>query len=118
MTNEVRSKLEQAGVNVNTVLERFMNNDALLEKFLKKFTDDKNYKTLLEAVATHNEQAAFTSAHTLKGVSANLSLESLQRVVSEQTEYFRAGDWDKGAAMMPAVTEEYEKITAVINEVL
>lgn len=117
MTEEVRNKLVAMGLNMDTAMERFMNNESLLERFLKKFPNDKSYQDLLAAIENEDTDAAFVAAHTLKGVSANLSLESLQKVVGEQTELFRNKDFESGAKMMPAVTEIYENIVAVLNEV-
>ncbi len=114
MTDELRSQLTEAGVDVESVLERFMNNEALLERFMRKFRDDPNYNDLLAAVEEKDNKKAFTASHTLKGVSGNLSLMGLQKCVSEQCEKFRAGNFEEGAAMMGAVTEEYERITEAL----
>ena len=40
MELEKRKHLEAAGIDVQSALERFMNNEMLLERFLKKFLDD------------------------------------------------------------------------------
>lgn len=117
MTDEVRSQLVAAGVDVNSVMERFMNNEALLERFMRKFKNDPNYQQLLEAVEAKDNDKAFTAAHTLKGVAGNLSLAALQSQVSTQCELFRGGNFEEGAALMAQVTEEYERITAAIDKV-
>lgn len=117
MTDEIRSQLVEAGVNVDSVMERFMHNDALLERFMRKFKDDPNYRELLDAVEKQDNGRAFTASHTLKGVSGNLSLIALQKQIDEQCEHFRAGNFEAGAALMPKVTEEYERITAAIEKV-
>ena len=117
MTDETRDLLEAAGVHVASVMERFMNNDALLERFMRKFKDDPNYKELLDAVEKKDTERAFAASHTLKGVSGNLSLIDLQNKVSEQCELFRAGDMAAGAAMMDSVTAEYERIVSALDKV-
>lgn len=117
MTDETRSLLEAAGVHVDSVMERFMNNEALLERFMRKFKDDPNYRELLDAVEKKDTDRAFAASHTLKGVSGNLSLNDLQRQVSEQCELFRAGDMEAGAAMMDSVTAEYERVVSALDKV-
>lgn len=117
MTDEIRSGLEAAGVDVDSVMARFMNNDALLERFMRKFKDDPNYKELLDAVEKKDNDRAFSASHTLKGVSGNLSLIDLQHQVSEQCELFRAGDMEAGAAMMDRVTAEYERVVSALDKV-
>lgn len=117
MNEEVKRKLEAAGVDVGSAMERFMGNDILFVKYAKKFLDDKNYGQILEAIEEKNLEKAFAASHTLKGVSANLSFMALAESISNQVEYFRAGDWDNGVACMPDVTGEYEKIITVLKEI-
>lgn len=116
MTTEDLEALANAGMDVPSAKERFMNNDALLEKFVKKFPEDASYKKLLEGVANRDLDTCFMSAHTLKGVAANFSFVKLGKLVSDQTEEFRAGRLDAGIEMMPQITEEYDKIVKVIKE--
>lgn len=116
MTDELRTRLIEAGVDVDGALERFMHKEDLLERFMRKFKDDNNFSLLKEAVMEGDSDKAFTAAHTLKGVSGNLSLIRLQKCVSEQCEKFRAGNFEEGAAMMETVTEEYEHITQALSK--
>ncbi len=109
------SRLKSEGLDVDGALERFMNNTAMYEKFLKKFANDPNYDTLKSAIADNECEKAFSAAHTLKGVSSNLSLTPLFNVVSEQTELLRAGDLGGAAEMMPQVDEEYHRMLALID---
>lgn len=117
MTDAEKMQLTQAGMNLETALERFMNNDALLERFLKKFQNDKSYNELKEAIAAADRDRAFAASHTLKGVSANLSFDTLCEKVSKQTEEFRSGSWESGVAMMDDITGEYERIAATLKEI-
>lgn len=109
-------KLTDAGINVSEALGRFMGNEALLEKFLKKFLDDTNYFALCEAVKSGDNEAALTASHTLKGVSGNLSMTELCGLTTEQVRTYREGRPDEAAAMMPKITEAYNRITAAIRE--
>lgn len=110
MTDEMKQILTAAGMNVEDAMQRFMNNDAMMEKFLKKFRNDPSFKELTEAVANRNLDLAFRAAHTLKGVAANFSFEPLRKAASDQTEEFRAGKLDEGIALMGNVEAEYKKI--------
>ena len=110
MTPETREILTNAGMEVDSALERFMGSDAMLERFLQKFRKDPSYSSLVAAVAEEKLEDAFHAAHTLKGVAANFSFEALRSIVSDQTEEFRAGRLEAGIALMPKVTEEYERV--------
>ena len=115
MDTSVREKLESAGIDVAGALERFMGNDALLERFLKKFPDDPNYGKLTAAIANQDQEAALTAAHTLKGVCGNLAMNQLFELLSRQVAAFRAGDWQTAAGLMPPIREAYCRITGEIK---
>ena len=77
--------------NYEDALNRLMN-DALIEKFLKKFLNDDSYNSLSVSIENRDYHEAFKAAHTLKGVSLNLSLSRLVASASETTEYLRDCD--------------------------
>ena len=67
----------EAGIDVDGALERFMNNEALLERFLRKVpgrtpTMKRPWSAGLRRRGTREE--ALTASHTLKGMCGNLSL--------------------------------------------
>lgn len=112
-----RAKLEAIGIDVDDALKRFVNNDKLMAKFMKKFLTDPCYGQLVEAIKSGNVETSFKSAHTLKGVAGNLSMKQLFAVVSEATEHFRAGNFEPGAAVMPRITEQYELTIKTLKEI-
>lgn len=103
-------RLRAAGIGVDEALRRFMNNEALLTRFLGKFADDGNYKGLKEALERGDEKAAFEAAHTLKGVAGNLSLERLYKAASAQTELLREGRLEEARDMMLETDEAYRLV--------
>lgn len=117
MTDENKALLANNGMNVDDALGRFMGNEAILDRLLKKFLEDKTLSTLKKAIEDEDVDAAFTASHTMKGVAANFSFTELQAVASIQCEEFRAKNFDKGAAYLPEVIAEYDKICAVINKI-
>ncbi len=118
MTEEFKNKLIAANVDLEGAMERFMNNEGMYERFLKKFANETIYDQLASAVEEQDADKAFAAAHTLKGVCGNLSLQGLFEVVNKQVEFFRAKDMEAGAAMMPQVTAEYDKVMELIKEIL
>ena len=67
---------KRQGIDIAELSERFMNNDALMTRFLSRFPQDKNHDMLKRALADGDVQAAYNAAHTLKGVTGNLSTVS------------------------------------------
>ena len=117
MDTRKNERLTAAGIDTAGALERMMGNEALLERFLKRFLDDANYETLRKAIAAGDREAALTAAHTLKGLCGNLSMTVLFDLFTRQVAAFRAGDWDGAAAMMGEISAAYDQVTAAVREV-
>lgn len=109
-----RQRLMDAGIDVDSALGRFMNNEALLEKFLAKFPADPNHGRLVAAIAAGDREAALTAAHTMKGVCGNLSMPALFELLTRQVAAFRADDWDGAVAMMPELDRMYDGLCTAI----
>lgn len=119
MSNEQREMLAANGFSIEDAMQRFMNKEQLWLKFLKKFKADTSYAELVQALAEKNCRKAFEASHTLKGITGNLALADLNRLISEQTEYLRepANNLEAAAQMMPKITEIYENTIKIIDEV-
>lgn len=107
---------EAAGVDYDAALSRFMGNEGLLTRFLKKFMDDPNFLNLQGAIDKGDVDAAFRAAHTLKGVAGNLSLSELYNHASKIADMLRGGDLEGAKAMMPEVQAAYRKITDALKD--
>ena len=64
-------------INAEEGKKRVMNNVKLYVKLLTKFKSDTNLEELYSFVETQDWEKAQVSAHTIKGVAANLSLIEL-----------------------------------------
>lgn len=119
MTDAKKAVLEAGGFNVEEAMKRFMNNEQLWIKFLKKFKADDSYEKLIKAMEEGDREKAFAAAHTLKGITGNLAMFRLNGLISEQTEHLRGTEesMEAAAAMMPQIGELYEESIRVINEV-
>lgn len=111
-----KQRLTDAGIDVNSAMERFMNNEALLERFLAKFPADPNHDRLTAAIAAGDKEAALTAAHTMKGVCGNLSMTALFELLTRQVAAFRSGDWDGAVAMMPELDRMYTGLCTAITQ--
>ena len=76
------------GGNYQEAKSRLMN-DKLVERFIQKFLQDTSFQELEKAMEAKDGETAFRCAHTLKGVSANLSLSLLASSSSLLTEELR-----------------------------
>lgn len=110
-----RDKLLKCGMNIEVTLDRFMGSEDLLIKFLKKFLADDNYQKLIDSVQAQDFEKAFNASHTLKGVSANLGLDSLNLSTQKIVEKFRAKDYTNYEDMLDEITKEYNTAIEVIE---
>ncbi len=112
-----KAKLEEAGINVEEALGRFMNNEGLMMKFLLRFPQDKNYPQLQEAMAAGDAEAGYRAAHTLKGVVGNLSMTRLFAVSSVVSDALRGGDLAQAEAKMPELEQAYRQVMEILKEI-
>ena len=94
---------------------RFVGKLDLFVKIFRKYDDDNNMDLLRDAMEAGNVDAAFSAAHTLKGVCGNLSMKRMFDIASEMTEFLREKDMDSARQMMPKLEEEHQKIKTLLK---
>ncbi len=113
------SKIEDAyrsiGADWEGVTKRLMGEE-LVERFAIKFIEDDSFLKLKEALASHDVDAAFMAAHTLKGVCQNLGFVGLYAPANELTEILRAGSLEGADELFAKVEAEYERTVAALSD--
>ncbi len=109
-------ELERAGVQVDELMDRFMNNTRLIKMVIGKFLEDQTYHKLRAAAECGDLQGAEFACHSLKGVCGNLSLTALFALTQEQLRLFRAGEGAAAMAMMSQITEHYDTATMHLQQ--
>ena len=106
-----------AGLHLDSsgILARFGNNEALLEKFLKRFPSDPNWPLLEKAVKEKNFEDANIAAHTLKGLCLNLGLTSLAELFQSICLDARQKDGTLLEQDFTLAEQEYQDIVAQIS---
>lgn len=110
-----KKMLIEAGIDVDDALARFMNNEMLLARFMKKFPADTEINTLQQAIKANDAQTALASSHTLKGMCSNLSMMTLTRLFTDQVAAFRNDDFTAAAEMMPDILTAYQTVVDTIR---
>lgn len=90
---------------------------ALIDRFVRKFLDDKSYEQLCEAVAANDRESAFRAAHTLKGVCANLRFTMLKDSASALTELLRRDSDNIPAEVTPALDKVMADYAATVSAI-
>ena len=115
MTEQFKNQLQSAGVDVSGALNRFMNNEGLYERFLRKFSADTSYQNLLNAIDSSDFEEAFRAAHTLKGVAGNLGFDNLLNYIVPLVEVFRDKKSDIPSDQLQGAKDEYQKLLDIIS---
>ena len=106
-------KLKEFGADVDTGLTRCMNQESFYIRLVEKVREDQRIPVLEKQIADHELDAAFETAHALKGMYANLSLDPLTKPISEITELLRSKtDTDYSALIREAKTQ-FEKLCSL-----
>lgn len=100
-----------------SLMDRFLNNEELYKRFLRKLPADQNFARLKQAVNAGDLKTVELAAHTLKGVCANLGLVKLSGDFAAMVNLVRSsGDTAGLPALMVAASAEMEKTLAAISE--
>lgn len=116
MDKFVQTELEGAGVNVEETLRRFMNNEMLMIKFLRKFVDDENMNKLRTLIADKHYNEVLPVAHTLKGVSGNLGLIKLYEIFSRMCQDCRNDQYEDLDGLFAQAEANYSKVVEAIKK--
>ena len=103
------------GGDLNEVLRR-LPSEAFIKKFLNRFPNDTSFSELKAAIEAEDVKAAFSAAHTLKGVSRNLGLGKLGDSASALTEETRGGSFGNAEALFETVQADYKDAMRALEE--
>lgn len=108
------------GGNLEQAL-KVMRKEKLVDRYIRKLVDNELCQTLVAAADAMDETGLYESAHALKGVCANLGLDSIANTASEITEEFRPGNPrsftdDEVKAKVAALNEDYQRVIAGIEQ--
>jgi len=103
-------------INVDEGLNRVMKNKAFYNRLLLKFKDDINMNEIDAAFSEGDIEKAKTSSHTLKGLTANLSLTELYKQVLELETQIKAGTFNSD--QLALVKDVYGKTISEIDKVI
>lgn len=102
--------------DVEGAIARLSGDEALYVSFLKAFLNDNTMSDLGEAIDTLSWDAAFTAAHALKGVAANLGFAPLYHSLGELVISIRAGRLKEINAQFEKARAYYSDLICVIKE--
>lgn len=116
MENDKIKAMEELGIDVDDALKRFMGNEALFLRMLKKLPD-AIAKSFVSPDFDASDYAADTDrAHTIKGVTGILSVMPLYSAYSSIVSLLREGKPEEARAVLKDILPVQEKIIKFIEE--
>ena len=112
---EFQEVIDRLQVDEKALLNRFSGNRALMERFIRKFPQDKTFEELRQAESAGDTEKLFQAAHTLKGISGNLGMDRLYRLCSQLVEELRANRTEHTSEQYTAIQQEYERIIQCLS---
>ena len=101
-------------LNIDSALKRVGGNETLYKKLLTHFLNDNHVDVLNEAVEKGDYEIAAQNAHTIKGVSANLSLDNLRQMAADIEAQLKSGQ--DATALLSELNATFDKTIEYINE--
>ncbi|MBQ3426140.1 MAG: Hpt domain-containing protein [Clostridia bacterium] len=108
--------LAEYGANVKDGLSRCMEKEEMYLKLVGMAIEDTTFGELEKAMKNGDTEAAFMSAHKLKGMLANLSLDPILRPVSELTEYLRGGSAEDHSDLLEEICMQHERLEKLSSQ--
>ena len=109
MDEKRKKELVEVGIHVDEGTARMMGNQNFYIRLLQKFPSDKSYARLLDA--------ARKAAHTLKGLTGDLSIAVLFIPLTEIMEALRRRDMDRALVLTEALSSQYDSVIAAIESI-
>lgn len=116
MNGDVKKVLEESDFDVDGAIRRFVGNEELYLMVLRKYGKDPSYDRMLLAMDQGNAEEAFQHAHTLKGISSNLGIGEVTRLIYPVVEMLRAGDIEGARGVLPKLKASYQSACELIQQ--
>lgn len=112
---ELKDLKDVIDIDIDGSLARFGNMESFYIKFLKKFTDDKSFTNLKEALENNNIDKIGEEAHTLKGVAGNLGLNKVYQYSVELMRLAKKNNLAEIREIVEKLEEEIEKVISALK---
>lgn len=94
---------------------RRLGKESLVQMFVQKLSEDKNYERMKQALRDGDLREAFERAHTLKGIAGNLGLKRLYEAVFLLVENLRNNVTGEDRELVERVDRAYTLILSNIS---
>ena len=108
-------KLNKFGADTITGIKRCANNESLYLRLVKTIPQNPGFNGLYETIKNNNLDEAFSYAHGLKGILANLSLDPILNPIVEVTEHLRNKEKIDYSKYLNLIEEKRKELENILN---
>lgn len=108
--------LKSIDVEVDTIMNSFMDNEELYKKFLYKFLNDNNMDLLGDKIYNKQYENLTLIAHTLKGTTAHLGLTPLYECFTKMVNELRQNEYGNIQTLYEEIVDYYERFCGILNK--
>ena len=101
--------LKNYGIDYDSAVKRFAGNDALYLKFLNRYISDDYIGMVRTAFEGGDHTAMDGEVHKMKGVAANLGLDTVASLANDMMALLRNGEAEKACELLVALVAADEK---------
>lgn len=116
MREQIFTDLVELGVDMEEIMDRFMEDKELYTECLERFVEEKTFDELGEKIKANDIEGAFNCAHSLKGVSSNLGLHRMFETICELVEPLRVKDGGRAEELYMAILKEKDRLVELIEK--
>ena len=113
---DLLTELQALGVNTQEAVERLNNNSAFYIKMLGKFTGELENHEVMSYIESGDLEKAVTNAHTLKGLTGNLSLTPLYKAYTDIVACLRDNDPENAKKLLSDILPIQSDIVACLEK--
>ncbi len=106
---DLTTALAPYGIDYDEAMERMGGSIDFFKQLAMKYLNDTHYVDLVAAMEAKDYSEADEAAHTLKGVSGNLSMTTLYKAATAVSDALFQGEYQAAEALMPQVKAAHEK---------
>ncbi len=110
------NELEALGIDTQDALKRFSGNSSLYQRMVGKFPASAADLEVASFIENGDLATAVSNAHTLKGVTGNLSITPLYTAYTEIVNLLRANEPEKALKILKDTIPVQEAIIACIEK--
>lgn len=120
MTNQIFiERLRQAGVDTDSAINRFMGNEALFLKFMRRLPDTLKIAEMKQTLEEENGEDFYSYVHDLKGVAGNLGLSDIFDAAQATLVEYRSTQLrnkKKMVGLLSEIEEYCQKVFIILEE--